>query len=65
MAEQAKAPPWDTEDCLGSYLGEIAHSHPLSGTDQIGKRHAAILVFLGDADDKTQIRRRKILKLLF
>ena len=36
MAEQAKAPPWDTEDCLGSYLGEIAHSHPLSGAEEVG-----------------------------
>lgn len=35
MAEQAKAPFWDTEDSLGSYLGEIAHSHPLSGAEEV------------------------------
>ena len=35
MAEQAKAPSWDTEDSLGSYLGDIAHSHPLSGPQEV------------------------------
>lgn len=35
MAEQAKAPFWDTEDSLGSYLGEIARSHPLSGAEEV------------------------------
>ena len=35
MADQAKAPSWDTEDSLGSYLGDIAHSHPLSGPQEV------------------------------
>lgn len=34
MAEQAKA-LWDTEDSLGSYLGEIANSKPLSGAEEV------------------------------
>ena len=35
MAEQAKAPYWDARDSLGSYLGEIAQSHPLSSAQEI------------------------------
>ena len=35
MAEQAKVPSWDTEGSLGSYLGDIAHSHPLSGPQEV------------------------------
>lgn len=35
MAQQAQAPYWDAEDSLGSYLGEIAHSHPLSGAQEV------------------------------
>ena len=35
MAEQAKAPYWDAKDSLGSYLGEIAQSHPLSSAQEV------------------------------
>ena len=35
MAQQAQAPYWDAEESLGSYLGEIAHSHPLSGAQEV------------------------------
>jgi len=35
MVEQAQAPYGDAEDSLGSYLGEIAHSHPLSGAQEV------------------------------
>jgi RNA polymerase primary sigma factor len=35
MAEQAKAPFWDSDDSLGSYLGEIAHSRPLSSGEEV------------------------------
>ena len=35
MAEQAKAPYGDAGDSLGSYLGEIAQSHPLSSAQEI------------------------------
>ena len=35
MAAQAKAPYWDAKDSLGSYLGEIAHSHPLSSAQEV------------------------------
>lgn len=34
MAEQAKA-LWDMEDSLGSYLGEIANSKPLSAAEEV------------------------------
>ncbi len=34
MAGMTKAPFWDMEDCLGSYLAEIAHSKPLSPADE-------------------------------
>jgi RNA polymerase primary sigma factor len=35
MAEQAKAPFWDMEDSLGSYLGEISNSKPLSAGEEV------------------------------
>lgn len=35
MAGMTKAPFWDMEDCLGSYLAEIAHSKPLSPADEV------------------------------
>ncbi len=35
MAEMTKASFWDMDDSLGSYLGEIAHSKPLSAADEI------------------------------
>jgi RNA polymerase primary sigma factor len=35
MAEQAKVPYRDSEDSLGSYLGEISNSHPLSGAEEV------------------------------
>ena len=35
MAEEGKAPFWDAKDSLGSYLGEIAQSHPLSSAQEI------------------------------
>jgi RNA polymerase primary sigma factor len=35
MVEQAQAPYGDAEDSLCSYLGEIAHSHPLSGAQEV------------------------------
>ena len=36
MAESAKGTPWDMEDSLGSYLGEIANSKPLSSSEEVG-----------------------------
>ena len=36
MAETAKTSIWDMEDSLGSYLGEIANSKPLSATEEVG-----------------------------
>ena len=36
MAETAKTSFWDMEDSLGSYLGEIANSKPLSATEEVG-----------------------------
>ena len=36
MAETAKTSFWDMEDSLGSYLGEIANSRPLSATEEVG-----------------------------
>lgn len=36
MAEQAKSPFYDADDSLGSYLGDIAHSQPLSGAEEVG-----------------------------
>ena len=35
MTETAKAPAWDMEDALGSYLSEIAKSTPLSASDEV------------------------------
>ena len=35
MTGMTKAPFWDMEDCLGSYLAEIAHSKPLSPADEV------------------------------
>jgi RNA polymerase primary sigma factor len=35
MAEQAKASFWDMEDSLGSYLGEISNSKPLSAVEEV------------------------------
>jgi len=35
MAEMIKAPFWDMEDSLGSYLAEIANSKPLSAADEV------------------------------
>ena len=35
MAEMTKASLWDMDDSLGSYLGQIAHSKPLSAADEI------------------------------
>ncbi len=35
MAEQAKVPYRDSEDSLGSYLGEISNSRPLSGAQEV------------------------------
>ena len=35
MAKMTKASFWDMDDSLGSYLGEIAHSKPLSVADEI------------------------------
>ena len=36
MAETAKTSFWNMEDSLGSYLGEIANSKPLSATEEVG-----------------------------
>ena len=35
MAETAKGTFWDMEDSLGSYLGEIANSTPLSSSEEV------------------------------
>lgn len=35
MAEEAKGTFWDMEDSLGSYLGEIANSTPLSASQEV------------------------------
>ena len=35
MAEQARATFWDMEDSIGSYLGEIASSKPLSAVEEV------------------------------
>jgi len=35
MAVTAKASFWDMEDSLGSYLGEIAHSTPLTAAEEV------------------------------
>ena len=35
MAETARSSFWDMEDSLGSYLGEIAHSKPLSAAEEV------------------------------
>jgi RNA polymerase primary sigma factor len=35
MTENAKAPLWDMDKALGSYLTEIASSTPLSSSDEI------------------------------
>jgi RNA polymerase primary sigma factor len=35
MAEKAKSSFWDMEDSLGSYLGEISNSKPLSGVEEV------------------------------
>ena len=35
MAEMTKAPLWDMEDSIGSYLAEIAHSKPLSAAEEV------------------------------
>ena len=36
MAGSAKSTLWDMEDSLGSYLGEIANSRPLSSSEEVG-----------------------------
>ncbi len=35
MAEMTKASLWDMEDSLGNYLAEIAHSGPLSASEEV------------------------------
>ena len=35
MAETARASFWNMEDSLGSYLGDIAHSKPLSAAEEV------------------------------
>ena len=45
MAETARASFWDMEDSLGSYLGEIAASMPLSGAEEV---HLARKIHEGD-----------------
>ncbi len=52
MAEEAKAPFWDTEDSLGSYLGEIASSHPLSGSEEVA---LARRIKVGDEAARNQL----------
>lgn len=52
MAEKAKAPFWDTEDSLGSYLGEIASSHPLSGSEEVA---LARRIKVGDEAARNQL----------
>ena len=49
MAESARFPFWDMEDSLGSYLGEIAHSKPLSAAEL-----ESALKELGDIDERSE-----------
>ncbi len=52
MAGTTKAPFWDLEDCLGSYLAEIAHSKPLSPADEV---NLARKIKQGDEDARNRL----------
>ena len=52
MAETARASFWDMEDSLGSYLGEIAHSTPLSASEEVD---LARLIKRGDEDARNRL----------
>ena len=52
MAGTTKAPFWDMEDCLGSYLAEIAHSKPLSSADEVS---LARKIKQGDEDARNRL----------
>jgi len=52
MAETAKASFWDMEDSLGSYLGEIATSMPLSGAEEV---HLARKIHAGDEEARNKL----------
>ena len=52
MAETARASFWDMEDSLGSYLGEIAASMPLSGAEEV---HLARKIHEGDEEARNKL----------
>ena len=52
MAESAKAAFWDIEDSLGSYLGEIATSMPLSGAEEV---YLARKIHEGDEEARNKL----------
>ena len=52
MAEQAKASFWDMEDSLGSYLGEISNSKPLSAVEEVA---LARRIKAGDEDARNAL----------
>ncbi len=52
MTENAKAPLWDMETALGSYLSEIANSTPLSASDEID---LAARIKMGDEEARNNL----------
>ena len=52
MTENAKAPLWDMETALGSYLSEIANSTPLSSSDEID---LAARIKMGDEEARNNL----------
>ena len=52
MTENAKAPLWDMENALGSYLSEIAGSTPLTSSDEID---LAARIKMGDEEARNDL----------
>jgi len=52
MTENAKAPLWDMETALGSYLSEIANSTPLSASDEVD---LAAKIKMGDEEARNNL----------